>query len=226
MPDPRAGSVRDVDRPAEDDELARRVVRQVLAGDRDAFEALVERELPAVVRVCYRVLGNLDAAEDAAQETFLSAYRSLPTWRGDGPFAAWIARVALHIALRRARQTRSVDWIDTATIDGPDDAAATGAASLGQRRVARHFRGASLDAASGSDPAELAMAAERAVAVRLAVAGLEEPYREAVALRYFADLTVPQIAVACDRPEGTIKTHLHRGLLRLRERLGEGEMTR
>ena len=55
--------------------------------------------------------------------------------------------------------------------------------------------------------------------MREALRGLEEPYRETVALRYFAGLTVPEIAEACDRPQGTVKTHLHRGLLRLRERL-------
>ena len=55
--------------------------------------------------------------------------------------------------------------------------------------------------------------------MREALAGLEEPYREVVALRYFAELTVPEIAAACDRPQGTVKTHLHRGLLRLRDRL-------
>ena len=211
----------------ESDDTARRVVRDVLAGDRDAFGILVERELSAVVRVCYRVLGNRDEAEDAAQETFVNAYRSLPTWRGDVPFAAWISRVALHVALRRARRTRPVAWIDSLAIDGPSDDTLDGGPDRGsQRQVARHFRDAALDAAAATDPARVALAAERAAAVREALAGLEEPYREAVALRYYAELTVPEIAEACGRPEGTIKTHLHRGLLRLRDRLDAAGVTR
>jgi RNA polymerase sigma-70 factor (ECF subfamily) len=209
----------------ESDDTARRVVRDVLAGDRDAFRVLVERELPAVVRVCYRVLGNRDEAEDAAQETFVSAYRSLPSWRGDGPFGAWIARIALHIALRRARQAKPVAWIDTLAVDGPGDDLLDGHANAGsQRRIARHFGEASAAAAPVTDPARIALTAERATAVREALAGLEEPYRETVALRYFAGLTVPEIAEACGRPQGTIKTHLHRGLLRLRDRLDAAGM--
>ena len=198
------------------DDTARHAVEAVLAGDRDAFAILVERDLPAVVRVCYRVLGNPDDAQEAAQETFLAAYRSLPDWRGDGPFAAWISRIAFRVSLRRARRTRPVDWIDVAALDAPDEVL-----DGGGRRVARHFAGAAIDAAPSTDPGQIALTRERDTAVREALCWLEEPYRETVALRYFADLTVPQIAEACDRPQGTVKTHLHRGLLRLRDRLDE-----
>ncbi|MHB8960481.1 MAG: RNA polymerase sigma factor [Candidatus Limnocylindrales bacterium] len=196
-------------------------MRAVLDGDREAFAVLVERELAAVTRVCQRVLGNAADAEDAAQEAFLAAFRSLPDWRGDGPFTAWIARIAVRIAVRRAHQRRPVDWIDVAALDGPDELL-----DGGSRRVARHFAVASLDAADLADPGRAAVAAEEAWSVREALRGLEEPYRETVALRYFAGLTVPEIAEACDRPQGTVKTHLHRGLLRLRERLDGLEAAR
>jgi RNA polymerase sigma-70 factor, ECF subfamily len=196
-------------------------VRSVLDGDREAFAVLVERDLAAVTRVCLRVLGNAADAEDAAQEAFVAAFRSLPDWRGDGPFTAWIARIAVRIAVRRAHQRRPVDWIDLAALDGPDEILDGGA-----RRVARHFATASVDAADLTDPGRIALAAEEAVAVRDALRGLDEPYRETVALRYFAGLTVPEIAAACDRPQGTVKTHLHRGLLRLRERLDAREAAR
>ncbi len=198
-----------------------RAVRAVLDGDRDAFAVLVERDLPAVTRVCYRVLGNAADAEDAAQEAFLAAFRSLPDWRGDGPFTAWISRIAVRISIRRAHQRRPVDWIDAASLDGQDEML-----DPGGRRVARHFAGAAADAADATDPGRLALAGEEAAVVRDALRDLEEPYRETVALRYFAGLTVPEIAEACGRPQGTVKTHLHRGLLRLRERLDTLEAAR
>lgn len=201
------------------DEDARRVVRAVLAGDRDAFSILVEREIGNVTRVCYRVLGDRDDAEEASQEAFVSAYRTLPAWRGDGPFGAWVARIALHIALRRRKNARPVVWIDPASLDRQADPLAAGADAGGQRRVARHFRDASVDAAQTTDPAEIAVTLEREVSVRDALMALDEPYRETVALRYFAGLTVPEIAEVCSRPQGTVKTHLHRGLLRLRGHL-------
>ncbi len=58
--------------------------------------------------------------------------------------------------------------------------------------------------------------AERAADLRVAVAGLQEPYREVVILRFFGELSLEEIARQTERPLGTVKTHLHRGLLRLR----------
>jgi RNA polymerase sigma factor (sigma-70 family) len=62
----------------------------------------------------------------------------------------------------------------------------------------------------------LAVRAERAADLRAAVAVLPEPYREVVTLRFFGDLSLEEIARQTDRPLSTVKTHLRRGLLRLR----------
>jgi RNA polymerase sigma-70 factor (ECF subfamily) len=122
----------------------------------------------------------------------VTAFRSLAAWRGDGPFGAWLTRIAVRIALRRASQRRDVTWID------PTDPS----------------RG--LDLPGGVDPATTTVGAERAADVRAAVSRLDEPYRETVALRFFGELSLDEIAAQTGRPLGTVKTHLHRGLLRLR----------
>jgi RNA polymerase sigma-70 factor (ECF subfamily) len=66
-----------------------------------------------------------------------------------------------------------------------------------------------------------AIRSERDAQLRTAVASLDEPYREVVALRFFAERSLAEIAAATDRPLGTIKTQLHRGLARLRLALEE-----
>ena len=170
----------------------------VLAGDRDAFRFLVERESAGTIRVCHRVLGDLHEAEDAAQEAFVTAFKSLAGWRGDGSFGAWLNRIAVRIALRRVERRREVAWIDP-----------------GNPAVA-------VDLPGGPDPATATIRAERAASVRAAVAGLNEPYRETVALRFFADLSLEEIAAQTGRPLGTVKTHLRRGLLRLRTAVDAG----
>ena len=63
----------------------RALVDAVLAGDRDLFRVLVEREQVAVYRTCLRILGRPHDAEDAAQESLVMAYRSLGSYRGEGP---------------------------------------------------------------------------------------------------------------------------------------------
>jgi RNA polymerase sigma-70 factor (ECF subfamily) len=114
----------------------RAIVDAVLAGDRDAFRHLVDRESASVVRACHRVLGDLHEAEDAAQEAFVTAYRSLASWRGDGPFGAWLTRIAVRIALRQAGKRRAVSWLDPSTTgDGSSgDAASVAATSAGGRQ--------------------------------------------------------------------------------------------
>lgn len=171
----------------------RAIAAAVLAGDTEAYRLLVDRESSAVVRACLRVLGDLGEAEDVAQEAFVIAYRSLAMWRADGPFGAWLSRIAIRLAIRQLGRRRPVSWIE------PDP-----------------------DAEAQTDPADAAIRGERADQVRAAVASLGDPYRETVALRFFADRSLDEIAAVTGRPLGTVKTHLRRGLIQLRDRIESG----
>ena len=192
----------------------RAIVDAVLAGDGEAYRQLVERESASVVRACHRVLGDLHEAEDAAQEAFVTAYRSLARWRGEGPFGAWLTRIAVRIAVRQAGRRRSVTWIDPAGAVGEDDS--PGGSGSGAQTAAGLVSG------PHADPAVLAVRTERAGELRGAVAALPEPYREVVTLRFFGELSLDEIARQTDRPVPTVKTQLRRGLLRLRASVDPG----
>lgn len=168
------------------------LVNAVLAGDRDLFRVLVEREQVTVYRACLRILGRPHDAEDVAQESFVMAYRSLGSYRGEGPLGGWLMRIATRQAYRR----------------------------LGQRRETAELHPDLPLGAPGSDPLAVTLAGERQRAVRLAVAALGEPYREVVALRFFGEMSLSEIAAVTRRPLNTVKTHLRRGLERLRPLIG------
>ncbi len=139
------------------------------------------------------------------------AYRSLASWRGDGAFGAWLARIAIRLAIRKASQRRAVTWHRP---DGGPDGTALDPIDVAMDQ-------ASLDARPQTDPSALMLRAEHATDIRTAVAALPEPYREVVTLRFFGELSLDEIALETQRPLGTVKTHLHRGLLRLRATMTE-----
>ena len=155
----------------------------------------------ATVRACYRVLGDANDAEDAAQEAFVTAFRSLDTWRATGSFGAWLRRIAIRVAVRRAASRRPTVQLDPIALDGDATRPTWRFDQLGD---------------DSNDPAEASLVAERAGEVRTAVGSLPEPYREVVLLRFFGDLSLAEIAVQTGRPLPTVKTHLRRGLTRLR----------
>ena len=179
----------------------RTLVETIIAGDHDAYRLLVERESTTVFRCCYRVLGHVEDAQDVAQESFVTAFRSLGSWRGEGSLRAWLAQIATRQALRAATRRSQ-----PTSLDGHD-----GHAGLAD----------TIELGHAPDPGAAVAAAEAAANVRDAVTHLPEPYRETIALRYFAELSIEEIADALDRPIGTVKVHIHRGLERLRAALVE-----
>jgi RNA polymerase sigma-70 factor (ECF subfamily) len=149
------------------------------------------------------VLGDRHEAEDVAQEAFVIAYRSLGSWRADGAFGAWLSRIAVRLAVRRAAQRKQVTWLD------PLAAASDQPGRERYRSISGH---------GALDPAQTVIRSERDALLRAAVAP-DRRVPRVVALRFFAKRSLAEIAEATDRPLGTVKTHLHRGLARLRQAL-------
>jgi RNA polymerase sigma-70 factor (ECF subfamily) len=172
----------------------RALIDALRAGDRDAFARLVEREASVVYRTCLRILGRPHDAEDVTQESFIAAFRSIGGYRGEGSPRAWLLRIAQRQAYRRLAQRRPLAELDAVAEDRLAD--------------------------PSLDPTRLAAARESRAEIRDAVAALPEPYREVVALRFFADLSLFEVAEVTGRPLGTVKTHLRRGLERLRPAFG------
>ncbi|HEX6851957.1 MAG TPA: sigma-70 family RNA polymerase sigma factor [Candidatus Polarisedimenticolaceae bacterium] len=82
------------------------IVERIRGGDADAFAVLVRRHGGRMLAVTRRFLRDEDAARDAVQEAFLSAYRSIGEFRGEAQLSTWLHRVAVHAALMRLRSAR------------------------------------------------------------------------------------------------------------------------
>jgi RNA polymerase sigma-70 factor (ECF subfamily) len=172
------------------DELTRR-----LASDLDgSFEALVAQHQALVFGVCQRAVRDHEEAEEVAQDAFVRAYRALSGYPAERirelHLRAWLARIALNASRNRlARRS-----LATGPLDGAGE----------------------LPAADRDRPD---VAAERRESNERWAALLDElprHYRLAVELRHVHGLSYPELAEALDRPLGTVKVHVHRGVRLLR----------
>jgi RNA polymerase sigma-70 factor (ECF subfamily) len=170
-------------------------------GDLTAFEELVARYQRRVFGLCYRLLRRYHDAEDASQEAFLRAYRSLSLYDPARPFDRWLLTIAANCCVSMLRRRR-VKTMDVA--EGDEEA--------GVRRGER-------DAASSPDPAEEAEGRELAQAVARAITGLEDTYRLPFVLFHQEEMRYEDIAQVLNLPLGTVKSRVHRARARLHEQL-------
>lgn len=95
-------------------------IRQILAGDPDVYRLLMDRHLPAVLRMTLRVTGSVEDAEEAAQEAFLRAYNKLATFKEHATFGTWVYRIAMNCSLNLVeRRSRDLSWNATNLDDAP-----------------------------------------------------------------------------------------------------------
>ena len=159
------------------------------------FEDVVREHQDSVYGAALRILGDRDAALDAANQTFMKAYRSRASYDPTRPIKHWLLRIAINeaITIGRARtreRARHAPESDAAAL--PDRAATPEAETLGRE--------------SRQD-------------IRAAVAKLPDLYREVVVLRYFNELSVDEVAAVLGRSSSTVGVQLLRGRLLLRKAL-------
>jgi RNA polymerase sigma-70 factor (ECF subfamily) len=168
----------------------RELVRASQAGERAAFDRLVERHQRDVYRVCYRYVGNHEDANDLAQETFLRAWRSLGRFRGDSAFSTWLYRIAVNACLNHRALRRPV------TQELQD--------RFADPRVGIHAGVESQDEARR---------------IREAVARLPQKQRATLILKVYQELTHEEVAGILGASVGTVKSNLFHALANLRRLL-------
>ena len=176
-----------------------------LARDLDgSFETLVLAHQDRLYSIALRLLGDRRDAEEAAQDAFVRAYRALAAYEAerilDLRLRPWLATIVLNLCRSRlarraaraaiARPALSLDATELGTLEPRADEAAE-PATTAARRDARETWAALL-------------------------LTLPPAYRTAVVLRHVDGLSYPEVATALDRPEGTVKAQVHRGLALLR----------
>ncbi|HWK10225.1 MAG TPA: sigma-70 family RNA polymerase sigma factor [Vicinamibacterales bacterium] len=168
-----------------------------LAGDRAAFDVIVERHRRHVYQLCYRFVGNHEDASDLAQDVFVRAFRSLKTFKGQASLGTWLYRIAVNVSLNKvsARAPRfvSVDALAMAE----------------QRRAVSPVE----------SPSDAVLRGGRAEQVRAAIAKLPKKQRATLILRMYHDLPHEQIAGILGSSVGAVKANFFHALNNLKKLL-------
>jgi RNA polymerase sigma-70 factor (ECF subfamily) len=164
-------------------------VSQAQQGNDQAFTQLVETYQTHVYNLCYRMLGEAEAAEDASQETFLRAYQHLHRYDRKRPFGTWLLSIAAHYCIDRLRRRKfTMTSIDQDEEEG----------------------GFELPDADAPNPESEAIYGEQRQQMQHLLKRLDSVDRAAIVMRYWHDCSEVEIAESLNLTVSAVKSRLHR----------------
>lgn len=174
-------------------------VQQILNGNEDAFTDIVEHFQSPVYNLCYRMLGTPQEAEDAAQESFIRAYRYIHRYDSRRPFATWLLSIAAHYCIdqQRKRHLLSVDLDEIIEFGITDDA---------------------------PDPEMVVTTGEQSELIQKRLAALPVKDRMVLILRYWYDFSEDEICEALEISKSAVKSRLHRARQHMAEEWNSEEV--
>lgn len=186
--------------PLPDDQLAQRVA----AGDPEAFTALMRRYNQSLYRAARSILKDDAEAEDAVQEAYLQAYRSIGNFRGEAKLSTWLIRIAVNEAIARTRKrTRRAEVIRLEGDTPPESEAPE----------------ATMTQSPPEQPEQSAQRAETRRLLESKIDALPDAFRAVFVLRALEEMSVEETATALAIPEATVRSRFFRARSLLREAL-------
>src|SRR6266478_9926827 len=179
------------------------LIARILAGEKELFHDLIRPYERMVYLTLFAIVKNETEAEDGAQETVISAYRHLASFRGDAKFSTWLTTIAINQGRRRLRKAKGAA---EESIEEEADSHAgdfTPAPLTDWREI----------------PLEALERKELREALRVAVAELPDIYRQVFTLRDLEELSIEETAQALGINPGAVKVRLHRARMMLQKRL-------
>jgi RNA polymerase sigma-70 factor, ECF subfamily len=171
-------------------------IRQVQAGDRDAFRALVERHSRTVFRVAFRVVGNEEDAEEIVQETFMRGYKAIGSFESRSNFSTWLCRIAINCSLDLIAQRKPTQPLSGVDAEGEEF----------------ELQVPSTD----PSPERRMLSTEVKPRVTTAMAQLTPVERTAFVLRHFEGRSIEEISSVLNIRGGAAKNTIFRAVQKLR----------
>ena len=176
-----------------------KLVELAVSNDSEAFGEIVKRWERKIFALCFGMLGREDEARDAAQETFIAAYRNISKFRGEAKVSSWLHRIAVNqcLTVKRRSKVRAEDFLDDESAEAENVFVAPAHRS----------------------PARATEQVERLAIVRQAVSSLPLDLRQVIVMKEFEEMTFQQISEALQIPLSTVKSRVYTALRQLRMKL-------
>ena len=172
----------------------RRLIAECLSGQTQAFGGLVSRYQTRLYNAILRVLGHAEDAADVVQDSFLNAFQSLGSFKGDAEFFTWLYRIAFNSAMSHKRRKRATISLDVARAEGKFDPE---------------------DPTDYIKPGSSLARMEEEGQLHKAMSRLSAEHKEVLVLKDIEGLRYEQIADILEVPIGTIRSRLHRARIEL-----------
>jgi RNA polymerase sigma-70 factor (ECF subfamily) len=176
----------------------RKLIEQVQKGDLDAYGEIIRAYQASVFNVCLRILGNVQEAEDLAQDAFLRAYRNISHYDPSRPFGPWVRVLAANLCYNHLKKAR-LTWVELEDERGYPD--------HGSQR----------------DPEAWLEISQANQDLYQQIWQLPENQRVALELRHFQGLSYREMAATMNLPLNTVRSHLYRARRTLAESMVEEE---
>lgn len=176
------------------------LVEAAIKENPEAFGEIVKRWERKIFALCFGMLSREEDARDAAQETFIAAYRNLANFRGEAKVSSWLHRIAVNQCLTKQRRSkvRAESYLEDETSNGNEASFATPVHLSPSRTTEQN---------------------ERLKLVRQAVNALPEDLREVIVMKEFNEMTFQEISESLDVPLSTVKSRVYTALKQLRMKL-------
>lgn len=175
------------------------LVESAIKENPEAFGEIVKRWERKIFALCFSMLSREEDARDAAQETFIAAYRNLSNFRGEAKVSSWLHRIAVNQCITKQRRSK-VRKESSLEEDG----------SEGEINFA---------APNHLVPSNLAEKNERLILVRQAVKSLPDDLRQVIVMKEFNEMTFQEISDSLEIPLSTVKSRVYSALKQLRMKL-------
>jgi RNA polymerase sigma-70 factor (ECF subfamily) len=179
------------------------LIARVLAGEKELFHELIRPYERMVYLTLFAIVKNETEAEDGAQETVISAYRHLASFRGEAKFSTWLTSIAINEGRKRLRRAKGAAEDSIEEQEEEHEGDFTPAPLTDWREI----------------PLEALERKELREMLRVAVAELPGIYRQVFALRDLEEMSIEETARALGINPGAVKVRLHRARMMLQKRL-------